>query len=445
MPNLYRIDGWVKLVSGQAVAGAQVYVCAPQPADTSFIPPEPLASAWSDPQGVSPITFPIFTDGFGHYDAYLLPGVYTLVIVNNGAVQAVYADQSVGNIGSGGAPPSTVTSVFGRTGDILAQSGDYAAFYAPFSSPAFTGVPTAPTAPLATNTNQIATTAFVLANAGSGSGVLLETNGVANSSQTVLNLAAGTNITLGNVAGTTTIAASFTAPVLSVFGRTGAVTAQSGDYGVAQVTGAAPLASPTFSGVPAAPTASLGTNTTQIATTAFVLANSGAMVFIAEQVLGSSAATVTFSSIPSTYRTLKLYVTARNNNASLPAGGSDIYLQFNGDTGANYSQLTVYSGGTAGGSSTYNTSMAPMAQVAYNGSPSNNADGNEITIPHYTNTTWNKTMLCQCDRLDASTQGYVLNFSGTWLNTAAINQIVLGIVSGDSFLSGSIFTLYGIS
>ena len=35
----------------------------------------------------------------------------------------------------------------------------------------------------------------------------------------------------------------------------------------------APLASPTFTGTPAAPTATVGTNTTQIATTAFVLAN----------------------------------------------------------------------------------------------------------------------------------------------------------------------------
>lgn len=38
----------------------------------------------------------------------------------------------------------------------------------------------------------------------------------------------------------------------------------------AVINGAAPLASPTFTGTPAAPTASAGTNTTQIATTAFV-------------------------------------------------------------------------------------------------------------------------------------------------------------------------------
>lgn len=39
---------------------------------------------------------------------------------------------------------------------------------APLNSPAFTGVPTAPTAPLGTNTTQLATTAFAIANGGSG-------------------------------------------------------------------------------------------------------------------------------------------------------------------------------------------------------------------------------------------------------------------------------------
>jgi hypothetical protein len=55
-----------------------------------------------------------------------------------------------------------------------------------------------------------------------------------------------------------------------VFGRTGAVEAESGDYSVADITGAAPLDSPNFTGVPTAPTAASGTDTTQIATTAFV-------------------------------------------------------------------------------------------------------------------------------------------------------------------------------
>jgi hypothetical protein len=64
--------------------------------------------------------------------------------------------------------------------------------------------------------------------------------------------------------------------VNSVFGRSGTVVAVSGDYNVNQVTGAAPTNSPTFTGVPAGPTAAPGTNTTQLATTAFVIANAPA-------------------------------------------------------------------------------------------------------------------------------------------------------------------------
>ena len=62
----------------------------------------------------------------------------------------------------------------------------------------------------------------------------------------------------------------------------------------------ADLASPTFTGVPTAPTAAAGTNTTQIATTAFVmntLQTGDAMVF--KGTIGSSGATV--SSLPNTH------------------------------------------------------------------------------------------------------------------------------------------------
>ena len=86
-------------------------------------------------------------------------------------------------------------------------------------------------------------------------------------------------------------AATLVAPVDSVFGRTGTVIGASGDYTAGQITNIAagnisstnvqaalneldtekaPLASPSLTGTPTAPTASSGTNNTQIATTAFV-------------------------------------------------------------------------------------------------------------------------------------------------------------------------------
>ena len=61
-----------------------------------------------------------------------------------------------------------------------------------------------------------------------------------------------------------------TSPVTSVFNRTGAVVAATGDYSVAQITGAAPIASPAFTGTPTGPTAAVATNNTQLATTAYV-------------------------------------------------------------------------------------------------------------------------------------------------------------------------------
>jgi hypothetical protein len=108
---------------------------------------------------------------------------------------------------------------------------------APLASPTFTGVPAAPTAAAATNTTQLATTAFVRT----------EIANLVASSPSALDTLNELATALGNDP-------NFATTV------TNALAAK------------APLASPTFTGTPAAPTAAPGTNTTQIATTAFVKA-----------------------------------------------------------------------------------------------------------------------------------------------------------------------------
>ncbi len=60
--------------------------------------------------------------------------------------------------------------------------------------------------------------------------------------------------------------------VSTVFGRAGAIAAQAGDYSVGQVTGAASLASPIFTGTPTAPTQDTSDNSNAIATDAWVKA-----------------------------------------------------------------------------------------------------------------------------------------------------------------------------
>jgi hypothetical protein len=68
--------------------------------------------------------------------------------------------------------------------------------------------------------------------------------------------------------------------VATVFGRSGTVTAQAGDYSVGQITGAAPLASPAFTSTPTAPTPATSDNSTKIATTAYVVSDVAGMTGI---------------------------------------------------------------------------------------------------------------------------------------------------------------------
>lgn len=72
------------------------------------------------------------------------------------------------------------------------------------------------------------------------------------------------------IANVTASSASPTAVALPSCSATGSALLYTTSTGFGCATGYAPLASPTFTGTPAAPTASVGTNTTQIATTAFV-------------------------------------------------------------------------------------------------------------------------------------------------------------------------------
>lgn len=116
MALFYRADGWVKNVMGQAIAGAQIYICL-QPADIAYVPPVPLANIFADPSGLVPITQPIFSDNYGHYDYYAASGIpYTEVIVNYGSVQVSYPDQvpmgaTLGSSGGEGTPGGSDTQV----------------------------------------------------------------------------------------------------------------------------------------------------------------------------------------------------------------------------------------------------------------------------------------------------------------------------------------------
>ncbi len=112
----------------------------------------------------------------------------------------------------------------------------------------------------------------------------------------VLGRVMSTNVGLGNygmAVGAEVQPSSVSAPITSVFGRSGAVAAASGDYSVAQVTGAAPLASPTFTGAPAGPTPAASDNSTKLATTAYVQAQTCPLWFSTPNAASTVSFTVT--------------------------------------------------------------------------------------------------------------------------------------------------------
>lgn len=162
---------------------------------------------------------------------------------------------------SGGTDPVTVaeSQVTNLVTDLAAK--------APLASPSLTGVPLSTTAAVDTNTTQVATTAFVINQASA-------TNPLVNGT-----VAVGTSLRYSRQ---DHVHPTDTGRAASVHTHAESdVTSLVSDLGLK-----APLSGPTFTGVPAAPTAVADTNTTQIATTAYVVGQAGTATPLA---LGTAA------------------------------------------------------------------------------------------------------------------------------------------------------------
>ena len=153
---------------------------------------------------------------------------------------------------------------------------------------------------------------------------------------------------------------------------------------------------------------------------------------IAIQTLGSATASITFSSIPSTYTDLILI-----SSAQTTTNQDALRAQFNSDTATNYSMTQIYASTAA--ASNRQTSVTGARML--NGAPNS---GSEfcIAINHimnYSNSTTYKSIISR------TTSSYISSaFVSLWRSTAAITSIVLYPESGGNIFAGSTFTLYGI-
>lgn len=162
--------------------------------------------------------------------------------------------------------------------------------------------------------------------------------------------------------------------------------------------------------------------------------------------LGAAAASWTKNSIPSTYDHLYLVMSTRSASG---AYWTNLYYNFNGDTGTNYSETNLYanSNGTV---RTYSANTGAFIEYsAYSvagGSLANTFSTTTVWIPNYANTANFKPMLSMTAGENASTtnsQWIVMTGAALWQSTAAVNQITL--VPNADFLQYSTFTLYGVT
>lgn len=163
----------------------------------------------------------------------------------------------------------------------------------------------------------------------------------------------------------------------------------------------------------------------------------------------ATGSSVTFSSIPGTYKHLQIRSLYRDTSTST-GNVAPLYIVFNADGGNNYAYRTV-----GGASSTTTPTASYVAstswmRVSFAGICAYNTAGlygaSIVDILSYSSSAINKTIryIAGGDINGSSTGNGVAMGSGLWMNTNAITSITVYAGNG-GFASGSTLALYGIS
>jgi hypothetical protein len=165
---------------------------------------------------------------------------------------------------------------------------------------------------------------------------------------------------------------------------------------------------------------------------------------ISSQVLGSTATSVTFSSIPQTYTDLKLVASTRDTTSGVIA--ANIVLTMNGDTTTNYSSTVLRGNGATTSNQSYSTNNSFQINNASAGSAStaNTFGNNEFYFPNYTTTGAKQNLFIGGGENNAATAWIGITAS-LYRGTAAITSITYTLDTSLVMAVGSSFYLYGIS
>ena len=166
-------------------------------------------------------------------------------------------------------------------------------------------------------------------------------------------------------------------------------------------------------------------------------------VALAKTVLTGSQTDVTFSSIPSTYTDLVVLGTARRDGGTYYP---NVYVELNA-TASSYSGTIAFGNNTTPTSANYSAGTSLSYQyMAGASNTSNTFSSFELYFPNYAGSTNKPISATTAVENNSSTnsQYMVAHAAQLWSNTAAINSIRLYSGSGNNFVSGSSFYLYGI-
>jgi hypothetical protein len=162
------------------------------------------------------------------------------------------------------------------------------------------------------------------------------------------------------------------------------------------------------------------------------------------ETLTSSAASYTFTAIPSTFTDLVVRVSGRTDRA---APFDSLILTINGTGGTAYSRTALRGNGAnavsfnaASGASFLTDLMGITASTA----TASTFGSFEIYIPSYTVSRNKPFSFTGAGEDNNTTPVYLGATAGLWSNTAAITQLSCAPNSGTIFAAGSSFYLYGI-
>ena len=158
---------------------------------------------------------------------------------------------------------------------------------------------------------------------------------------------------------------------------------------------------------------------------------------IESQSLSASAASVTFSNIPQTYKTLKILMSARGDGAATTNTGG---INFN--TSSAGSVRLLYGTGSAAASTTA-AALQWIANPVGSTATTNTFSNGEIVIPNYSGNTAKPISVDNVNE-NNGTEATLHFVAGLRTDTSPITSITFTL-SAPNFVFGSTFTLYGLA